>query len=80
MRSFKRLTGIAAAVALLSVTTVAQAAPAHGSSAKLSLSARASTAGKSKSAIHGSTAIVAILAVAAVVGGTILILHKSKSP
>lgn len=80
MRSFKQLTGMAAAIALLAVTTAAQAAPAQGPAAKLSLSARASTAGKNKSNAHGSTILVGVLATAAIIGGAIALSSKSNKP
>lgn len=78
MRSFKQLTGMAAAIALLSVTTVAQAAPAQGPAAKLSVAARASTVSTNKSGIHGSTAIVGVLAIVAIITGAIVLSKKDK--
>jgi len=66
----------AAAVASLAVAP-AIAAPA-GPATKLSVS-RAATNGKNKNGIHGSTAIVAILALSAIIGGTIIALDKGSS-
>ncbi len=73
----KKITLIAAAASMAIAPAMAQP-----SASKLSLAgqARASTGSKNASGIHGSTAIVAILALAAIIGGIIIATKKQDKP
>ncbi len=75
MSFFKGFALTAAVVSLSIAPAVAQAAPQASSASKLSL--RAHTAAMGGSKMHGSTAIVAILALAAIIGG-IIVATKGK--
>jgi len=79
----KKLAMLAAASLVLS-STAAVAGPV-GSAAKLSLGSsasvqRAATVAGKKSDIHGSAVLVGLLALTAVIGGTIIALQNKNKP
>jgi hypothetical protein len=69
---FKGLVSIAAALSLVTISSVAVAQQAAPQPATEQV--------KGESEIHGSTAIVAILALAAIIGGAVIALQNKGKP
>ncbi len=71
---------VLAATSLLFSSSVASAQTGAQALSLAKLPARASTSTAGKSKIHGATWLVAILALSAVVGGTIALTDKKDKP
>lgn len=80
MMLFKSAVTALASVALAASPVVAQAAPAKGSVMAKVSTVRAGADAKDKSNIKGSGTIVAILALAAIIGGILAATSGSSKP